>query len=153
MQYSIFIGSESEGIQWLKRELKEQPQTYQDLQPKWMQSLVAAKKGDKIPELRQILDENFLKNEAEEWYIPDLEKETDLERVRTRRLLKLFEEYRSTKGKIKEARLDALRVGFKNCYSQKDFASIIAVGDRIPQNLLTEDEILLQYYDIATSRV
>ena len=25
--------------------------------------------------------------------------------------------------------------------------------DRIPQNLLTEDEVLLQYYDIASSKV
>ena len=30
---------------------------------------------------------------------------------------------------------------------------IILVGDRIPQNLLTEDEVLLQYYDIASSKV
>ena len=40
-----------------------------------------------------------------------------------------------------------------NRYSDKNFADIILVGDRIPQNLLTEDEILLQYYDIASSKV
>ena len=27
------------------------------------------------------------------------------------------------------------------------------IGDKIPENLLTEDEVLLQYYDIASSRV
>lgn len=57
------------------------------------------------------------------------------------------------RGKIKEARVEALRAGFKQCYQDKDFATIVAVGDRIPQNLLTEDEQLLQFYEIASSRV
>ena len=55
--------------------------------------------------------------------------------------------------RIKEARLEALRTGFKNCYQEKDFATIVRVGDRIPQSLLTEDDVLLQYYDIATNRI
>ena len=50
-------------------------------------------------------------------------------------------------------RVEAVRAGFKQCYSDKNYADIILVGDRIPQNLLTEDEILLQYYDVAGSRV
>ena len=29
----------------------------------------------------------------------------------------------------------------------------VTVGDKIPQNLLTEDEILLQFYDIAINHV
>lgn len=144
-------------VQWLKRELVDKPQTYQDLQPKWMQDLVAPKKGDAIPELMQILEENFLKNEDSQWYIPDAENEADLEKVRTRRLLREFKTYveaaEKPKGRIKEARLEALRTGFKNCYQEKDFATIVRVGDRIPQSLLTEDDVLLQYYDIATNRI
>ena len=52
-----------------------------------------------------------------------------------------------------KGRVEAVRAGFKQCYSDKNFADIILVGDRIPQNLLTEDEVLLQYYDIASSKV
>lgn len=154
---ALFVGSEADGVQWLKRELVDKPQTYQDLQPKWMQDLVAPKKGDAIPELMQILEENFLKNEDSQWYIPDAENEADLEKVRTRRLLREFKTYveaaEKPKGRIKEARLEALRTGFKNCYQEKDFATIVRVGDRIPQSLLTEDDVLLQYYDIATNRI
>lgn len=154
---ALFVGSEADGVQWLKRELADKPQTYQDLQPKWMQDLVAPKKGDAIPELMQILEENFLKNEDSQWYIPDAENEADLEKVRTRRLLREFKTYveaaEKPKGRIKEARLEALRTGFKNCYQEKDFATIVRVGDRIPQSLLTEDDVLLQYYDIATNRI
>jgi hypothetical protein len=37
--------------------------------------------------------------------------------------------------------------------SQKDFKTILTLGDMIPQNILLEDEQLLMYYDIAKDRV
>lgn len=33
-----------------------------------------------------------------------------------------------------------------------DGSCILSFGDKIPQNILTEDEVLLQYYDIAQMR-
>ncbi len=153
----LFIGSEIEGIEWLKRELETTPKTYQELQPRWMQDLVAPKKGDELPEMSQILEENFLKDEEGRWYKPDLENEADLEKVRTRKLLKEFNMYvemaSKPNTKIRTVRLEALRVGFKEAYSNKDFATIVQVGNRLPESLLMEDEALLQYYDIASSRV
>ena len=154
---ALFIGSEIEGIEWLKRELKTAPKTYQELQPRWMQDLVTPKKGDELPEMMQILEENFLKDEEGRWYKPDLENEADLEKVRTRKLLKEFNMYvemaSKPNTKIRTVRLEALRVGFKEAYSNKDFATIVQVGNRLPESLLMEDEALLQYYDIASSRV
>lgn len=148
----ILVSSESEGIEWLKRKLENGPMTYSEILPDWMQDLVKPKKGDTLPELMQILEENFLKDEEGRWYIPDSNKQTDLEAIRTKKLLKEFNVYLEAK-KIKDARLEALRAGFKECYKNKDFATIVAVGDKIPEELLTTDEILLQYYDIASSRV
>ncbi len=157
LQLSLLVASEQDGVMWLRRELEFIAQTYQELQPKWMQALAGVRKGDILPELRDILEENFLQNEAGAWYLPDLENEIDLEKVRTRRLLKQFDSYKELaskpKGKIKEARVEALRVGFKQCYKDKDFKTIVTIGDNIPNNLLMEDEVLLQYYDIAISRV
>jgi hypothetical protein len=49
--------------------------------------------------------------------------------------------------------VEALRAGFKQCYIDKDFQTIVTVGDKIPQNLLTEDEVLLQFYDIAQNKL
>lgn len=148
----ILVGSEAEGIEWLKRKLEDGPKIYSEILPDWMQDLVKPKKGDSLPELMQILEENFLKDEEGRWYIPDSNKQTDLDAIRTKKLLKEFEVYIEAK-KIKDARLEALRAGFKECYKNKDFATIVAVGDKIPEELLTTDEILLQYYDIASSRV
>ena len=156
VQMSVFVSSEAEGIEWLKRKL-DTPQTYQDLQPQWMQDLAAPRKGDNIPELKVILEDNFLHDDDGRWYKPDLEKETDLEKVRTRKLLREFNYYvelaAKPKVKIKEARLEALRCGFRECYRNNDFQTIVSVGNRLPEALIMEDEILLQFYDIASARV
>lgn len=157
IQLSILVSSEQDGVLWLKNVLTEKSLTYQDMQPLWMQALAGVRKGDVIPELADILDDNFLKDEQGKWYVPDPEKEADLEKLRTKRLLKQFEVYKTEaakpKGKIKEVRVEALRAGFKQLYQDKDFKTIVQIGDRIPNNLLMEDEVLLQFYDIASSRV
>ena len=156
VQMSVFVSSEAEGIEWLKRKL-DTPQTYQELQPQWMQDLAAPRKGDNIPELKVILEDNFLHDEDGRWYKPDLEKETDLEKVRARKLLREFNYYvelaAKPKVKIKEARLEALRCGFRECYRNNDFQTIVSVGNRLPEALIMEDEILLQFYDIALAKV
>ena len=156
VQMSVFVSSEEEGIEWLKRKL-DTPQTYQELQPQWMQDLATPRKGDNIPELKVILEDNFLHDEDGRWYKPDLEKETDLEKVRTRKLLKEFNYYvelaAKPKVKIKEARLEALRCGFRECYRNNDFQTIVSVGNRLPEALIMEDVILLQFYDIALAKV
>lgn len=157
VQLSILVSSEQDGVFWLKDLLKNKPLAYNDIQPLWMQALAGARKGDVLPELAIILEENFLKDETGKWYLPNPENEADLEKLRNKRLLKQFAIYNEVaikpKGKIKECRVDALRAGFKQCYQDKDFKTIVLVGDRIPNNLLMEDEVLLQFYDIASSRV
>jgi len=157
IQLSILVSSEQDGVLWLKNVLAEKSLAYQDIQPLWMQALAGVRKGDIIPELADILEENFLKDAQGKWYVPDPENEADLEKLRTKRLLKQFEVYKTEaakpKGKIKEVRVEALRAGFKQSYQDKDFKTIVQIGDRIPNNLLMEDEVLLQFYDIASSRV
>ncbi len=158
VQLSIFVANEQDAIYWLRHILKDTPKTEQDLHPLWMKEVAGnMRKGDTLPEMRTILEENFLKNDKGQWYLPDPENEADLEKLRTKRLLKQFETYKTEaskpKGKIKEARVEALRAGFKHCYQEKDFKTIVQIGDRIPNNMLMEDEVLLQFYDIASSRV
>lgn len=152
----FFVDSEQGGIAWLNSELVN-PQTYQDLQPKWMQAIQGVRKGDILPELMQILEENFIKEADGKWRKPNLHDDVDLAALRQKALMREFKIYaevaQKPRGKIKEARVEALRAGFKQCYQDKDFATIVAVGNRIPQNLLTEDEQLLQFYEIASTRV
>ena len=153
----IIVSDEASGIEWLKNNLRERSKTYQEIQPDWVQAINGLRKGDVLPELRQLLEENFIQNSDETWRIANIEDDVDMEMKRTKVLLKEFKLYlevcRKPRGKLKDVRVEAVRAGFKQCYSDKNFADIILVGDRIPQNLLTEDEVLLQYYDIASSKV
>lgn len=151
----LIVSDEANGIEWLKIQLKE-PKTYQEISPEWMQTIKGVKKGDVLPELIDILQENFIEDETGHWHVPDLEKQIDLEKVHHNKLMKQFNIYKEMaqmpRARIKEVRVEALREGFKQCFKDKDFATILLVGDKIPQNILTEDEVLLQYYDIAQMR-
>lgn len=153
----FFVDSEQGGIGWLNNELDRHPQTYQELQPKWMQAIQGLRKGDILPELMQILEENFIQEADGKWRKPNLQDDIDLNLLRNKSLMREFKVYveiaNKPKGKIKEARLEALRAGFKQCYVDKDFETIVKVSDRIPANLLQEDDVLLQYYDIALNKV
>jgi DNA modification methylase len=157
VQLSLLVSSEQDGVLWLRNLLETKSLAYQDIQPQWMQALAGVRKGDMIPELMSILEENFLKDDKGKWYLPDVENEIDLEKLRTKRLLRQFDGYKELalkpKGKLKEVRVEALRAGFKHCYQTADFKLIILIGDKIPNNLLMEDEILLQFYDIATNKL
>ena len=151
----LIVSDEANGIEWLKLQLKK-PKTYQEISPEWMQAVNGLRKGDVLPELKDILEENFIEDETGHWYVPDLEKQIDLEKLKHKSLMKEFDLYKEMaqkpRARIKEVRVEALREGFKQCFKDKDFATILLVGDKIPQNILTEDEQLLQYYDIAQMR-
>lgn len=152
----LVVSDEANGIEWLKRELKE-PKTYQKIQPEWMQAIGAVRKNDIIPELKQLLDENFIEEDNGKWRLPNIQDDKDVNALRTKALLREFKIYveaaSKPKAKIKQARVEALRAGFKDCYVKKDFQTIVTVGDKIPQNLRDEDEVLLQFYDIALNKL
>lgn len=153
----IIVSDESNGIQWLKNQLRNNPKTYQEIQPEWMQAINGIRKGDILPELKQLLEENFIEIEGGKWRLPNMQDDVDKDAMRTKSLLREFKIYveaaSKPKAKIKEARVEALRTGFKQCYIDKDFQTIVMVGDKIPQNLRDEDEVLLQFYEIALNKV
>lgn len=153
----IIISDEANAIQWLKNQLRENPKTKQDLYTGFREAQQGIRKFDKIPELKDLLEENFIEEEGGKWRIPNIQDDKDVYALRTKSLLREFKIYveaaQKPKAKIKEARVEALRAGFKQCYIDKDFQTIVTVGNKIPQNLLTEDEVLLQFYDIASSKI
>lgn len=215
-QIVIFVEDERSAIDWVRTQLKEKPQTYQEIQPGFMQQLNASwKKWEARPELKVLLDQNFLcydgagevpsqihsylssqfkelRNLAKDhaqlrqkgkdrWYVPDPKKNVDVETVRNKRLLEEFWSYLpdgylsaarspdrnptlSIPGlasprpkvprskKLKQVRTEAVRVGFKYCYQQKDYPTILAVADMLPESVLNEDEQLQMLYDNAALR-
>lgn len=113
------------------------------------------------------------------WYVPDPKKNVDVETLRNKRLLEEFWSYlpegytppallankgqalpgltlprpKIPKGKkLKELRTEAVRVGFKHCYQNKDYTTILVVAEMIPDSVLNEDEQLQMIYDTAVTR-
>jgi hypothetical protein len=65
-QMSIFVEDEKSAISWLRNVLKDRPSVYQDITTDFMQQLSASwKKWEARPELRTLLEQNFLRYEGE----------------------------------------------------------------------------------------
>jgi DNA modification methylase len=116
------------------------------------------------------------------WYVPDPRKNVDVEMMRDKRLLDEFWTYlppgyhaaSAKKGdsgrqqampgfeqpqpklprgkKLKLVRTEAVRVGFKHCYQNRDYATIIAVAHHIPDDVVNGDDQLQMIYDTAVTR-
>ncbi|WP_211227432.1 site-specific DNA-methyltransferase [Alicyclobacillus contaminans] len=124
-------------------------------------------------ELRKIIEEALANGQAQEdevglttrdgrlmdrakarWYVPDPNKASDLEKLRERALLREFQDYcESGSRRLKVFRLEAIRAGFKKAWQERDYATIIAVARKIPENVLQEDPKLLMWYDQALTRL
>ena len=60
VQLEIFVVDESSAIQWLKRQLARKPQSFQDIHPQFLREIAGWQKHEKLPELSEMLDQNFL---------------------------------------------------------------------------------------------
>lgn len=98
-------------------------------------------------------DPALIAKAKDRWYVPDPNKAQDLEKKREKALLKEFDQYRDFSGRrLKEFRLEALRAGFRAAWANKDYATIISIAKKVPDDALQEDEKLLTLYDMALTR-
>ncbi|TWW13745.1 DNA methylase [Dellaglioa algida] len=190
-QQSLFVSDESSAIEWLRQQLMKKPQSRQDIHPQFMKEIQHIAKHEKLPELDNLLVENFLLYDGEDtipaqvtaylrknyhdmrgleiqddrlkskaknrWYVPDPNKQADLEKLREKSLLREFshyvEEVSETKKKLKFFRSEAIRAGFKKSWSEKEYQRIVEFSAHLPEKIIQEDDKLLMYYDNATIRL
>jgi DNA modification methylase/predicted RNA-binding Zn-ribbon protein involved in translation (DUF1610 family) len=152
VQFELFVTNEKSAIAWLYQQL-ETPQTYAELQPKFMQEIKAWDKFEARPELAVLLEENFLQDDRGRWYIPDITKAADVAKLREKKLLKEFEGYLATKGKLKLFRTEAIRAGFAKLWVDKNYKLIVETAERLPESVIQEDDKLLMYYDLSLGRI
>lgn len=106
-------------------------------------------------DLRNLPKDDFqlIKKAKDRWYVPNPEREEDLQKLRERSLLAEFDEYIKYNGKkLKKVRIEAVRCGFKTAWRDRDYSTIINVAEKISQDLLQEDQKLLMWYDQAITR-
>jgi len=190
-QMNLFVSDENSAIEWMRQQLMNKPQTRQDLHPNYMKEIQHIAKHEILPELDQLLEQNFLLYEGNEsvpnqihtylstnykdlrgldkgdprlkdkaknrWYVPDPNKQADLEKLREKSLLREFANYKeeldNTKKKLKQFRTEAIRAGFKKAWGEKDYNTIVKVGERLPESVIQEDDKLLMYFDNAQIRL
>lgn len=156
IQPSLFVSDEKSAIAWLRQQLDPaaggQPKTQGDLSNDFNRAMTKAK-HEKALELIEILRENFLQDEnTGQWYVPDPNKASDLDKIRQRALLREFSSYVNSTGRLRLFRTEAVRAGFADCFKRKDYNTIIQVAERLPEDVLREDPDLLMYYDSALLR-
>lgn len=152
IQLDLFVTNEKSAVTWLYQQLVT-PQTYQELQPKFMQETKTIDKFEAMPELSVLLEDSFLRDNKGKWYIPDRTKEADVAKLREKKLLKEFEGYLATKGKLKLFRTEAIRTGFAKLWSEKNYKLVVEIAERLPESIIQEDDKLLMYYDLSLGRI
>lgn len=180
-QLEIFVRNEKSAIQWLRQQLQDKPQSFQDIHPLFMREIAGWEKYEKPMELRELLERNFgcydgqsevpsqihaylstnfhdLRNLAKDapilrakakdrYYVLDPSKEADVQHNREKELVTDFGEYRnSTARRLKVFRLEAIRAGFRHAWQQNDYNAILDVAEKLPQDVLQEDAMLLMWY-------
>ncbi|WP_053959403.1 DNA methyltransferase [Sulfobacillus thermosulfidooxidans] len=66
LQADLFVSNESTAIEWIRQRLMSKPQSYQNLQPDFMKAIQHLEKYESLPELMELLEQNFLKYDGEE---------------------------------------------------------------------------------------
>ncbi len=87
------------------------------------------------------------------WYVPSAHRHADMVAMRTKALLREFQEYKAAPKKLKQFRTEAVRAGFKAAYDARDYRTILDVAAKLPEQVVQEDEKLLMYLDVATTRL
>lgn len=59
-QLSLFVNDEASAIQWVRQQLQDKPQSFQDLTPQYMREVQAWAKHEATVELKTILEQSFL---------------------------------------------------------------------------------------------
>jgi DNA modification methylase/predicted RNA-binding Zn-ribbon protein involved in translation (DUF1610 family) len=152
-QSELFVINEESAIQWLKALLSEKTRAIQDIYPEYMQKLTGFDKKEEKLELRTLLEQNFIEDEAGKWHVPDPENAFHVEKIREKALLKEFEYYKSASRRFKVFRIEAVRAGFKKAYNDHDYETILKVADKLSSDVIEEDPMLLMWYTSARTRM
>ena len=143
----LFIRDESSAVQWLRQLLKDRSLAFADIQPAFMRELQSGLASwEELPELLDMLETNFVDDGRGRWMVPDPKKSEHLDQLRTRALLREFDSYVVSRGSLKKFRSEAVRAGFKKAWGAREFDTIVAVGRRLPSDVLVEDSSLLHYF-------
>lgn len=150
------------GAGWRKHETK--PELIDLLEQNF---LIYDGKGPVPPQIHAYLSSNWkelrnldkdhpalIEKARNRWFVPDPNKQQDVEARREKALLREFDVYKAYKGKkMREIRLEVMRTGFKAAWAGKDYRTIIDVSAKVPDEVWQEDERLMMLHSMAETRL
>lgn len=146
-QAELFITGESSAVGWLRQFLGGKALAFAGIQPAFFQEVQKGTAGwDELPDLKELLDQNFVTDTEGRYAVPDPKKAEHLEQLREAGLLKVFDGYVVGTGPLEQFRSEAVKTGFKRAYRDRDFETIIKVGQRIPVEAFNDDIALMHYF-------
>jgi hypothetical protein len=74
-------------------------------------------------------------------------------RLREKKFVRNSRSISTTTGKLKKFRTEAVRAGFAKLWKDRNYDLIVKTAERLPEEVVQEDEKLLMYYDISLSRL
>jgi len=156
-QQTLFVTDERSFLIWLYNYLSS-PKTYSDIftASRNIQSSSSTIE-DQIPELKQLLDINFIYQDGK-YRRPTTEAEREgVESRRERELQKDFEKILDQAligvKKIKDVRKEAIAWGFTKAYQEKRFGDIVAVAKKLDPDILENNSEINDFVEIAQLKV
>lgn len=146
-QAELFITGESSAVGWLRRLLAGKTLAFAGIQPAFFQEIQKGTAGwEELPDLKELLDQNFVTDEQGRYLVPDPKRAEHLEQLREADLMKVFDGYVAGTGPLEQFRSEAVKAGFKRAYRDRDFEVIINVGKRIPVEAFNDDTAMMHYF-------
>ncbi len=146
----LFITDEKSLLVWLYQYL-ETPQTYSDIYTASRKIISGVE--DEIPELRELLDQNFILEKGSYRRPHTREEEEKIEAQRQRDLLRSFEQIvdiaRTSTKKIKGVRKEALIAGFTLAYQEKRYQDIVDVAKRLNSKIIEQNSQINDFVEFA----
>lgn len=153
-QETAFVTNESSAVAWIRRLLDGGARTFNEIQPAYFKEVQTGLASyEQMPELRDLLAENFLQDDHGRWSIPDPRDAGQMERLHSQKLLRVFAGYADGRGGLGSVRSEAIRAGFTKAWNERDFESIYAVGRRLPQEFWVAETALHHFYRAAERHV
>ena len=146
----LLVYDEKTSIVWLNNFLEE-PKDYSTIYTSFTK--VANITDDDIPELRDILENNFI-FENGKYRRPSTESEVSTVRQKREKELmrdfnKLYLDAKSSKKKIKNCRNEALIYGFQTLYQRGKFDDILTVAKKLDKKIIERNPEIRDYIEIA----
>jgi len=150
-QTIIGINDEKTTIIWLASFLRK-PRSYDDIYIEFSKKIMTSE--DKIPELKVILEENFVTEDGM-YLLPSLGQKKEREDMRIKRLLREFQDIIASAAagkKINEVRKEALLVGLMKLYNEKNVDQIKLLGKKLDKKIIESDDDINAIIDWAMAK-